>query len=170
LLLLRQTGHERFLVEDLQEPLPELDAAGGEDHLLSPGDRRVGLPSISRLLSSLPVNTKNYLAESSRSSRELRIPIAGIQASAETLLRTNPSRSTRKELIQQIKRRVTGPRPPQIGALLRDFAGIQQIPITVPNGGSGAACEPAVGYGALAELRPTWCGHSRSGIGQGWSE
>jgi hypothetical protein len=90
----------------------------------------------------LPVNTKNYLAESSRSSRELRIPIAVIQNSAEILPRTNPSRSPARELIQQIKRRVTGPRPPQIGALLRDFAGIQQIPITVPNGGSGRAQGP----------------------------
>jgi signal transduction histidine kinase len=44
---------------------------------------------------------QDYLAES---SHELRIPIAGIQASAETLLCANPSCSTRKELIEQILR------------------------------------------------------------------
>jgi hypothetical protein len=31
---------------------------------------------------------------------------------------------------------------------------------------SGVACEPAVSYGALAKLRPTWWRHSRSGIGE----
>jgi signal transduction histidine kinase len=133
LLLPRQTGHERFLIEDLQEPLPELGAVGVEDQLLSPGDRRGGATLDQPLTLELVDHYQNYLAES---SHERRIPIAGIQASAETLLRANPSRSTRKELIQQIQRqghRVAG--RAQIGALLRDFTGIQQIPITVQNGG-----------------------------------
>jgi hypothetical protein len=38
--MLRQTGHGRFLVEDLQDPLPELDAAADGDPLLSPDDQR----------------------------------------------------------------------------------------------------------------------------------
>jgi len=33
----------------------------------------------------------------------------------------------------------------------------RSVTMTTPNGGSGAAREPAVSYGALAELRPTWC-------------
>ena len=112
LALLRHTGHGLFLVADLQEPPPERNAVGGEDPLLSPGDRRGRATFDQPLTLELAGQNQNYLAES---SRELRIPIAGIQASAETLLRANPGRSTRKELTQQIQRlgqREAPPDPP----------------------------------------------------------
>jgi hypothetical protein len=67
----------------------------GHGHASNACRRRGGGRSAGR---QLPQWDQNYLEES---SRELRIPIAGIQASAETPLRTNPSRPTRKEPIQQ---------------------------------------------------------------------
>jgi hypothetical protein len=53
------------LVEDLQEPLPELDAAGGEDQLPSPGDRRGGATFGQPLTLELAGQYQDYLAESS---------------------------------------------------------------------------------------------------------
>jgi hypothetical protein len=171
--LLRQTGHGLFLVEDLQEPLPELDAAGGEDQLLSPDDRRGGATSGQPLTLELAGQYQDYLAES---SHEQHIPTAGIQASTETLLRANPSRSTRQELIQQTSARATGPLPradrhvtaqlrwlpadPHVGHLWPDrFTGTlladhvrqsSDTPVTLPASAAQGLYPPRVGRGGIA--------------------
>ena len=67
---------------------------------------------------------RRFLADA---SHELRTPIAGIQASAETLLRTNPSRATREELILRILRE--GHRA---GRLIDDLLAITRLEQGIP--------------------------------------
>jgi hypothetical protein len=84
LLLLRQTGHGLFLVEDLQEPLPELDAVGGEDQLLKRGQR-------TQTPIAVPVTNPDEVAEVVTAFREEYGPgdIAKLCARLEVALEVN---------------------------------------------------------------------------------
>jgi len=67
---------------------------------------------------------RRFLADA---SHELRTPIAGVQASAETLLRTNPSRATREKIILQILRESH-----RAGRLIDDLLAITRLEQGIP--------------------------------------
>jgi two-component system OmpR family sensor kinase len=67
---------------------------------------------------------RRFLADA---SHELRTPIAGIQASAETLLRTSPSRATRENIILQILREAH-----RAGRLIDDLLAITRLEQGIP--------------------------------------
>jgi two-component system, OmpR family, sensor kinase len=67
---------------------------------------------------------RRFLADA---SHELRTPIAGVQASAETLLRTNPGRATREKLVLQILRE--GHRA---GQLIEDLLAMTRLEQGIP--------------------------------------
>jgi two-component system, OmpR family, sensor kinase len=85
-------------------------------------------------------------------SHELRTPMAGIQASAETLLRTNPGRAAREHLVVQILRDTH-----RAGRLIDDLLAITRLEQGTPLDNRNFDLVPVAGAAVelTRELRPT---------------